>query len=106
MLVTFKTTAHSDVTMFGDVALSLIRLMGRQDTMPSAMYPEDIPTAVTKLRSALAREELPEQGDDAADLDEEEKISIQTRAVPLLELLVAADKEQVPVMWAEGTRIY
>jgi len=105
MLVTFKTNAHSDVTMFGDVASNLIRLMGRQDTMPSAMYPEDIPAAITKLRSALAREELPEQSDDATG-DDEEKVSIQIRAMPLLELLVAAEKEQVPVMWEEGARKY
>jgi hypothetical protein len=92
--------------MFGEVALNLIRLMGRQDTMPSAMYPEDIPAAVTRLRSALEREELPGQSADAADYDEEEKVSIQTRAMPLVELLVAAEKEQVPVMWEEGARKY
>ncbi len=106
MLVTFKTTAHSDVTMFGDVALNLIRLMGRQDTMPSAMYPEDIPAALTKLRSALAREESTEQVDAATDDEEEEEVNIQTRAIPLVELLVAAEKEQVPVMWEEGARKY
>ena len=45
MLITFKTRAYADITMFGDVALQLIELMGRRDTVPSAIYPEDIPKA-------------------------------------------------------------
>ncbi len=106
MLVTFKSRAHSDVTMFGDVALELIRLMGRRDTMPSAMYPEDIPAALAKLRLALAREDSTEPGDTVTDEDEEEEVNIHTRAIPLVELLAAAEKEQVPVMWEEGARKY
>jgi hypothetical protein len=33
MLITFKSRAYADVTMFGDVALKLIKLMGRRDTV-------------------------------------------------------------------------
>ena len=44
MLITFKTRAsYPDITMFGDVALQLLKLMGRRETVPSAMEPEDIP---------------------------------------------------------------
>jgi hypothetical protein len=43
MLVTFKSRAHADVIMFGEVALKLIKLMGRRETVPSAIRPEDIP---------------------------------------------------------------
>ena len=28
MLVTFKTDAHASITMFGDVALDMLRMMG------------------------------------------------------------------------------
>jgi len=104
MLITFKSRAHADVTMFGDVALKLIRLMGRRDTVPSAMYPEDIPDALDKLRSGLLLEETAESDVVTNDEDEEEQVGIQIRAMPLVELMVAAEKEQVPVMWEEGTR--
>ena len=104
MLITFKSRAHADVTMFGDVAMKLIRLMGRRDTVPSAMYPEDIPDALDKLRSGLLLEETAESDVVTNDEDEEEQVGIQIRAMPLVELMVAAEKEQVPVMWEEGTR--
>jgi len=104
MLITFKSRAHADVTMFGDVALKLIRLMGRRDTVPSAMYPEDIPDALDKLRSGLLLEETAESDVVTNDKDEEEQVGIQIRAMPLVDLMVAAEKEQVPVMWEEGTR--
>ena len=104
MLITFKSRAHADVTMFGDVALKLIRLMGRRDTVPSAMYPEDIPDALDKLRSGLLLEETAESDVVTNDEDEVEQVGIQIRAMPLVELMVAAEKEQVPVMWEEGTR--
>ena len=104
MLITFKSSAHADVTMFGDVALRLIRLMGRRETVPSAMYPEDIPEALDKLRSGLVAEETAESDVVTSDEGEEEQVGIQIRAMPLVELMVAAEKEQVPVMWEEGTR--
>ena len=105
MLITFKSRAHADVTMFGDVALKLIRLMGRRDTVPSAMYPEDIPDALDNLRSGLAVEETAEPDVVTNDKgEEEEQVGIQIRAMPLVDLMVAAEKEQVPVMWEEGTR--
>ena len=104
MLITFRSRAHADVTMFGDVAFKLIRLMGRRDTVPSAMYPEDIPDALDKLRSGLVVEETAESDVVTNDKGEEEQIGIQIRAMPLVDLMVAAEKEQVPVMWEEGTR--
>jgi hypothetical protein len=68
------------------------------------MYPEDIPDALDKLRSGLLLEETAESDVVTNDEDEEEQVGIQIRAMPLVELMVAAEKEQVPVMWEEGTR--
>jgi hypothetical protein len=53
MLIKFKSLAHGDVIMFGDVALQLIKLMGRRGTVPSAINPEDIPEALESLQQAL-----------------------------------------------------
>mgnify|MGYP000668141875 CR=1 FL=1 len=57
MLVTFSTDAHADITMFGDVALKLLKLMGRSGRVPGAILPEDIPEALQRLRAGIAAEE-------------------------------------------------
>lgn len=105
MLITFKTRAHyPNITMFGDVALQLLTLMGRRKTVPSAMDPEDIPAALEQLREGLRKQAAEgEQGATAeGDDDAETPVALGTRAVPLIELLDAAAKENVGVMWEEG----
>ena len=37
MLVTFTTSAYANITMFGDVALHLLKLMGHSATVPGAL---------------------------------------------------------------------
>ncbi len=106
MLITFKTRAYADITMFGDVALRLIELMGRSDTVPSAIYPEDIPQALENLRAGAAAHtdthNLDEAHEDAESF--KENVSLHKRAVPLIELLEAAQKKNVPVMWEQETK--
>ena len=105
MLITFRTRARCpDVMMFGDVAMRLLKLMGRRETVPSAMEPEDIPAALRKLREGLEIEK-----DVAVDAPAEDAegsggrpVSLHTRAIPLIELFETALKENVPVMWEEG----
>jgi hypothetical protein len=105
MLVTFRTKAYANITMFGDVAKQLLELMGLSGTIPSAIKAEDVPTALARLETALAqrraadaaeaREE--EQGHD--DYDAPRKVTLSQRAVPLLELLRAAAAKKSDVMW-------
>lgn len=105
MLVTFKTRArYPNITMFGDVAIQLLIGMGRRETIPSAIEAGDIPVALHELRESLAdtegqaaEAEPDESGDDA-----EAPVSLGTRAAPLVEMLEAAAKENVGVMWEEG----
>ncbi len=104
MLVTFRTSASGDITMFGDPAVKLLRLMGHSGTVPSAMNPEDIPEALEKLGKALAematepvvtKDEELESTDNFSD----EPVSLRNRALPLIELFEAAAAEDVPVLW-------
>jgi hypothetical protein len=108
MLITFKTRAHADVTMFGDVALKLIKLMGRRETVPSAIEPEDIPQALKMHRAGVAAEDAAAKEDEAENSDDEkeETVTVHNRALPLIELLRAAHQNNVPVMWQEGGRAY
>lgn len=102
MLVTFRTDAYANITMFGDVAVELLRMMGHSGTVPSAMSAEDIPAALERLNAALAAREPAEaeqrarQDDDDAN---EPRVSLRNRAFPLVELLEAAQRDNVPVMW-------
>lgn len=107
MLVTFRTDAYADITMLGDVAVELLKLMGHSGTVPSAMMPEDIPAALERLEAGLAEHERAaadsppaDAGDDEEDEDAAEPhVSLRNRAFPLRRLLEAAHREHVPVMW-------
>ena len=105
MLVTFHTKAYGDVTMFGDIAVRLLKLMGHSGAVPSAIGPQDIPAALEKLKRAVAADEATRaqagpqdsrQGKD--DDDKEHPVSLKNRAFPLLQMLEAASRSNVPVM--------
>jgi len=97
MLVTFTTKAYADITMFGDVGLSMLRMMGHSGTVPGAIVAEDIPDALAKLRQAVDAEKPAPQTTE--DDDDEPVVSLHQRALPLLELLAAAEKDGADVMW-------
>jgi hypothetical protein len=97
MLVTFHTKAYADITMFGDVAINLLKMMGLSGAVPSALMPVDIPVALEKLRAALQRQ-AEAAGPPAAN-DDEPAISLSHRAAPLIALLEAALAADAEVMW-------
>ena len=49
MLVTFTTDAYADITMFGDVALATLKMMGHSATVPGAILAADVPAALSRL---------------------------------------------------------
>jgi len=97
MLVTFTTKAYADITMFGDVALAMLKMMGHSATVPGAIQATDIQAALSRLKAAIDAEKgsSPVAGKDA----DEPEVSIATRALPLINLLAAAAKENEYVMW-------
>jgi len=102
MLVTFSCPAYADITMFGDVAVRLLKLMGHGGTVPGALLAEDVPAALARLQAAIEKEkQLPDEQAQEAE-DEEPAVSLQHRALPLIELLKAAAKANRNVMWDSG----
>lgn len=100
MLVTFRTPAYSNITMFGDVALALIESMGHSPSVPGALAAEDVPRALRKLREAVKAkggEDLPAAREDSES--REDRVSLAHRALPLLQLLEAAAAAEDYVMW-------
>lgn len=99
MLVTFSTKAYSDITMFGDSALTLIKMMGHSGTVPSAILAADVPMALTRLSAAINALKA-DAGDKVKDKDSGEVgVSLAQRSVPLINLLTAAVQESTDVMW-------
>lgn len=96
MLVTFSSPAHADITMFGDVAQQMLKIMGHSGTVPSAFNPEDLPSALAKLENAVNESKAAEQQPDP---DAEFKPGLAQRALPLISLLKAAIEQNKDVMW-------
>lgn len=102
MLVTFTCKAYADITMFGDVAKTLLKLMGHSGTVPGAILAKDVPDALDRLKTGVAQSKL-----DVLDPAEpsrprnpgEQPVSLSHRAYPLVQLLAAAAKAKCDVMW-------
>ena len=95
MLVTFSTNAYSDITLFGDVALSLLKMMGHSATIPGAILAADVPVALSRLTSAINAEKASPTCDDK----DEPEVSMAHRSLPLINLLTSAAKANSNVMW-------
>jgi hypothetical protein len=102
MLIRFRSDA-GNITMFGEVALRLIRMMGHSGTVPSAMLARDIPAALDRLKQGVADappSPPPDPGEDEADRLEP-PVSLQQRAYPLIELLERCAKNQYDLLWEQ-----
>jgi hypothetical protein len=110
MLVTFRTKAHADITMFGNVATDLLKLAGMTGTVPTAILAADIASVIARLEEGLAQrhESVPADATvkagggvrDSAKYDPEAEpaVPLGHRALPLLALLRDADAAGADVM--------
>ncbi len=102
MLVTFTCKAYADITLFGNVAVSLLRLMGHSGTVPGALLATEVPQALERPRAGIAAHgDTPAPGGDGDSdrEDDEPVVRLSQRALPLIELLEAAVKDECDVMW-------
>jgi Domain of unknown function (DUF1840) len=105
MLITFRSKV-GDITMFGDVAVKLLKMMGQSGASPGALLAADLPPAVARLEQALAARrsaggggELPPPS--GSQDDAEALVSIAIRAVPLVDLLKRAAQAKADVTWGQ-----
>ena len=103
MLVTFRTDAYANITMFGDVAIRLLKMMGHSGTVPSAILARDVPRALERLKAAIAKDKsesaAPSPGSAQEEDSDEPSVSLANRAFPLIEFLEAAAERKCDVMW-------
>jgi hypothetical protein len=100
MLVTFSCPAYADITMFGEVAMRLLKMMGHSGTVPSALLAEDVPMALERLKAAIDEEK---KFHEPVEVNEDEPpVSLPHRALPLIDLLKAAANANCNVMWVSN----
>lgn len=97
MLVTFSTQAYADISMFGDVALAMLRMMGHSETVPGAILAEDVPGVLNQLTAAIAADK--HSAPVVNKHDDEPVVSMANRGLPLVKLLTAAKLAHADVMW-------
>ena len=98
MLIRFSVVAGPSIEMYEEEAMKMLRAMGRSETVPSAMSPEDILPAVKELESSLNKRSSMDESTSQNGYDDD-AIDAKTRAFPLIELLKNAAKENKSVMW-------
>ncbi|SCX02894.1 protein of unknown function [Nitrosomonas eutropha] len=100
MLVTFKTDSYADITMFGEDALTMLKMMGHSETVPGAILAADVPQALHRLTTALnIQKEISPPVENKDEDTNEPVVSMINRGLPLIELLTAAAKAGCNVMW-------
>ena len=98
MLVTFSSK-NENITMFGEVAIRLLKMMGHSGTVPSAIQASDVPEALEKLKKAIQHSKEKPPAIIAHSSSEDDHVSIAHRALPLIGLLENAVTEKCNVMW-------
>jgi hypothetical protein len=98
--------------MQGEPAVALIRLGGHSGTVPSAVLAADLPGFLVKLRAGLELQgdqvsppppvNEPEAGWEDTEEPRERPIKLRLRAVPLLDMLDTAIKQQSDLLWEKA----
>jgi hypothetical protein len=94
MLVTFRSTATESITMFQDVAIQLLKLMGATGKIPGALG-----QAGTHVTPARPADNEDAKNEDEDDEDREAPVDLATRAVPLLSILKRAAAANAEIVW-------
>ena len=98
MLITFKSRAYANITMFGDVGVKMLEMMAFGSSVPGAISAADVTQALDNLKQGLSK--IPDHLQAAGAEDEDQpSTSLHTRALPLLELLEAAAADESAVRW-------
>ena len=117
MLVRFRSAATETITMFGDDAVQLLKLMGatgrdprRAERRKTCRPPwaagirngRDERARATPTRPRARRTTKTAASDEDNDLHRSPPIQLETRAVPLLSLLKRAAAAKAPVTWEDA----
>jgi hypothetical protein len=92
--------------MFGDIAQYLLKIMGHSGAVPGVILAKDVAVMLERLKKGIESrksEKISDLFKSTEDGDsDDEAVSLAHRALPLIELLTAAAKENSDVMWDVG----
>jgi hypothetical protein len=107
-VIVFRSQAAGDVMMFDDVAKRMMELMGKEVVDRGIVTVEQLPDAISRLKSAISADRARHQGEQEEERPQTEEVpgggkrayvALAQRAVPLLQLLEYSLKDDKPVMW-------
>lgn len=101
MPVIFSTPTSHQVLMLDKDATKILEAMKTSGNIPSALYPEAIPGALAALQDRIQIENTSDNDNLQAE-DQSNHVSMQRKALPLIELLERAIEKNEKLMWDEG----
>jgi len=87
--------------MFGDIAKLMLKKIGHSGTIPGAIQAEDVPAALNSLTSAFEVDKNV-SARTGKNVWDDQSVSLQNRALPLIELFRAASEQHCNVRWEEA----
>lgn len=101
MIHQFQTKNAAPVIMLDDLTHRIFQVIGRAVETKGILLPEQIPTYIERLETAIEAERIAKN--EVIDTDEDEQAIRQDplgrRAYPFLELLRLAHKNHEPIVW-------
>jgi hypothetical protein len=100
MPVTFKSKATGDLLMVSAHAQAVLEVLGKTAAQPGILIPEDMPAALTKLRSLPEEAPSDDEGDEgASSVDGMDGVSLRKRAWPLARMIEEAHAANAAIVW-------
>ena len=99
MLYKFKSDASGDVIMLEATGRQVLEIMGKGVDAKGILLPEQMAQAKAAIEAAI---KLDEQSGDADDEPEDQaarRITLRTRAWPLVALIERSARANVPITW-------
>ncbi len=99
MLYKFKSDAGGDVIMLEPTGRQVLEIIGKGVDAKGILLPDQMPTASAALEAAISAEEAQGETADAHEAAAPKRISLRTRAWPLVQLMERSAKAKVPITW-------
>jgi hypothetical protein len=102
MTFKFKSQATSDLLMLSAHAQALLQHIGKPTEAKGILTPEEMPAALSALRSLPGDEAAAEpakQQDDQDDPPDEAAVDLRRRAWPLIQMIETAQAAKEPIVW-------
>ena len=96
-----------NIIMFDEIAIELIKMMGKNPTLPGALLTKDMGLALRTLQKSLqinsnSRADLCETNSLRAKDDDLIQVSLEMRAKPLIEIMEKAIAAECDIIWRHG----